>query len=84
MEKIDSKAVSLAGGLTWALALFVGGILSMWIPGWQSMVNWIGQFYVGYGSGFVGSLVGAVWGFFDLFIGLYVFCWLYNYFHEGS
>ncbi len=81
-EKIDAKALGLSGGLTWALALFVGGILSMWIGSWQSIVNWIGQFYVGYEASFGGSIVGAIWGFFDVFIGLYVFAWLYNYFRQ--
>lgn len=81
-EEIDSQAVALAGGWSWALFLFLGGLGSMWISSWKQIVNWIGQFYVGYAPSFVGSIVGAVWGFFDIFIGLYVFCWLYNYFHQ--
>ncbi|MDY6762037.1 MAG: hypothetical protein SVY41_03235 [Candidatus Nanohaloarchaea archaeon] len=51
------------------------------IPGWQGAVNWLGQFYVGYAPTVTGSIVGAVWAFFDVAIGLYVFFRLYNYFH---
>jgi hypothetical protein len=80
-DGLDARAIALAGGCSWALFTFVAGLGSMWITSWQQAVNWMGQFYVGYAPSFAGSLIGGVWAFFDLFIGLYVFAWLYNYFH---
>ncbi|MDY6773658.1 MAG: hypothetical protein SVS85_00535 [Candidatus Nanohaloarchaea archaeon] len=80
---VDEKAVALAGGLTWSLGALFMGLGSMVFPSWSSLVNWLGQFYLGYGPTVVGSVVGAVWGFFDAALGLYVFFWLYNRFQEN-
>lgn len=78
---LDAAAIALAGGVTWAFAVLLAGLGSMAIPGWATAVNWMGQFYIGYAPTVIGSVIGAVWGFLDLFIGLYVFARLYNYFH---
>lgn len=75
-------SLALAGGITWALALLIFGLGSMALASWQTGVLWLGQFYLGYAPTLAGSITGAVWGFFDLFIGLYVFAWLYNYFEK--
>ncbi len=80
---VDNKAFALAGGITWALSLFLIGLGSIFIGSWAAAVNWVGQFYVGYAPTFTGSLVGAVWGFLDVTIGLYVFLWLYTYLKEN-
>ncbi|MDY6765955.1 MAG: hypothetical protein SVW77_01175 [Candidatus Nanohaloarchaea archaeon] len=80
--EVDAAAVALAGGVTWACAVLLAGLGSMVVPGWQTAVGWLGQFYVGYAPTVTGSIVGAVWGFFDVAIGLYVFFRLYNYFHS--
>lgn len=77
---LDARALALAGGVTWSAVVLLAGIGAMFVPGWQSMVNWLGQFYLGYAPTVTGSAIGAVWGFLDFFIGLYVFAWLYNYF----
>jgi len=34
--------------------------------------------YVGYNPTILGSLVGALWAFFDALIGGLLFAWLYN------
>lgn len=80
-DGLDAQAVALAGGLSWGFFLLAAGLLSMVVTPWQDAVNWIGQFYLGYASTVMGSLIGAVWGVADVGIGLYLFCWLYNYFH---
>lgn len=81
-DEWDATAIALAGGVTWSIAVFLAGIGSLLIPSWQNAVNWMGQFYVGYTPTLTGSVVGAVWAFVDLFIGLYLFARLYNYFHR--
>lgn len=82
MGRVDEKALALAGGLTWSFCVFAAGIGAIFIPGWATAVAWMGQFYVGYAPTVTGSAIGAVWGFLDLFIGLYVFAYLYNYFRD--
>ncbi len=80
---VDTKAISLAGGVSWALGVLLLGLGSMFVPSWQVAVDWLANFYIGYGASVIGSLLGALYGFFDVFIGLYVFFWLYNYFREN-
>lgn len=79
---VEKKAFSLAGGITWALGLFLIAVGSLVIESWAQAVTWLGQFYVGYAPTFVGGLIGAVWGFLDVTVGLYVFLWLYEYLQE--
>lgn len=80
---VDNKAFSLAGGITWALGVFLTGVGSTAVPGWSAAVNWLGQFYIGYAPTFIGSVIGAVWAFLDVAIGLYVFLYLYDYLREN-
>lgn len=83
MSQVDEKAISLAGGICWSLAVLLLGLGSMFVSSWQIAVDWLANFYIGYGSTVTGSLLGAFYGFVDVFVGLYVFFWLYNYFREN-
>ncbi|MCJ7479285.1 MAG: hypothetical protein MUP63_03870 [Candidatus Nanohaloarchaeota archaeon QJJ-7] len=76
---VDKEAFALAGGTTWALGLFLAAVGSMVIGSWAPAVNWMGQFYLGYAPTLAGGVIGAIWGFLDVTIGLYVFLWLYDY-----
>ncbi len=82
-DGVDATAAALAGGIAWVLAVFAAGIGATVITSWQTAVNWMGQFYVGYAPTLTGSVIGAVWGFFDIFIGVYVFLRLYNHFRDN-
>ncbi len=82
-DGVDAKALALAGGISWSLFVLLAGLGSMVIPPWETAVNWLGQFYIGYAPTVTGSVVGGVWAFVDIFIGLYVFGWLYNYFRDN-
>lgn len=82
-DSVDPLALGLAGGVTWAFGVVVLALGAMWFPGWATAVSWIGQFYVGYTASLPGAVVGAVWGFFDVFIGVYVFARLYVYFKQN-
>lgn len=81
--ELDSKAISLSFGLTWALGILVLGAGASFIPGWQSAVDWIARFYVGYNATVPGIIIGVAWGFLDVTIGLYVLTKLYNILHEN-
>lgn len=83
-DYVDWLAVALAGGVTVAGGLFLLALGGVFLPGWEDAVVWIGRFYVGYDIGLVGGLVGAVWGFADFFVGLYVFGRLYRFFKDSQ
>lgn len=78
MNKLDVRAFGLASGIVWSVGIFLMGILAMW-NGWGiRWVDLISSFYVGYKPTLAGSLIGAIWGFFDMGIGAAVVAWLYN------
>lgn len=71
-------SIGFAGGITYALGLLVLGWVSE-ITGWgKPMVDLIGSMYLGYQATFWGTVIGAIWGFVDLFIGGIVFAAIYN------
>ncbi len=70
----------LAIGVTWAIAVFMLGMMA-WLFGWGiGVAGALASLYIGYGPSFVGSIAGAVWGFVDgLILGVLI-AWLYNRF----
>lgn len=78
--KLDVKAVALAAGIVWGLALF---LLTLWflVNGYSGqLLNKLGGVYFGYSVSIGGAFVGLIWGFLDGAIGGAVFGWLYNKF----
>lgn len=75
---LNAKNFGLACGILWAVVVLVMGWAAAWIGWTDSMVEVFSSLYIGYSASFVGALVGAVWAFFDGFIGGYIFVWLYN------
>tara|TARA_B100000959_G_scaffold61273_2_gene64391 strand:- start:1017 stop:1262 length:246 start_codon:yes stop_codon:yes gene_type:complete len=80
---INPRALALS------LGIFVGGALVVlgWIAsfGWlENMVNAIGTVYLGYQPGFIGGLIGGLWGLIDWAIGGYIFGLLYNWASQKS
>lgn len=76
--KLSVKAFALTTALVWGLGLLV---VTWWIIAWEgpsTAPTWLGRIYRGYALTGTGSVVGAVWGFFDGLIGGAVFAWLYN------
>lgn len=77
--KLDAKALGLAGGILWAVVLFIW----TWIAastGWGiEILNLIAQGYIGLAPTAAGSIVGAIWAFIDAFVGLWIFAKLYNW-----
>lgn len=78
--KLDIKAAGLAAGIVWAASVFIVGIVAMLTDYCAGMVAALGTVYIGYGESVLGSIIGAVWGFFDAGIGAVVLVWLYNKF----
>lgn len=76
--KWDTKRVALTGGIIWAAILFITTIISTYTGYAQSFLNGIAGIYPGYSISIAGSVAGLIYGFFDVFIGVYIFVWLYK------
>ena len=78
--KLDTNKFALTGGIVWGLSLFITTIVSVYIyPGYAlAFLNGIGSIYPGYTVSLTGSIIGAVYGFFDVFIGTYIVVWIYK------
>ena len=80
MGKLDVKAFGLACGIVWGAAMFLLGVIdifSSWGKGWTDLMATL---YIGYAPTPIGSVIGALWGFFDAGIGGAAVAWLYNKF----
>ena len=78
--KLNVKALSLAAGIVWGLAIFV---LTYWflIFGYQGdTLAKLSNVYFGYSVTWYGAFVGLIWGFVDGLIGGALLAWLYNKF----
>lgn len=75
---LDKKSFALAGGILWSAGMFILTWLALLFDYGDGLMVWLQNVYLGYTVTPLGSVVGAVWGFADAFIGLYVFAWLYN------
>ncbi len=78
--RLNCLALGLAGGITWALCVFLLG-LAAWLGNWGGeMVDMLASAYIGYSASFGGAFIGAIWAFVDAFIGLLIFAFFYNLF----
>lgn len=76
--KLRVWAFGFAFGIVWAIGLLIMGWLAA-LSGWGiSMVNVIGSVYLGYSPTFWGAVLGAIWGFVDLFIAGVILAAIYN------
>jgi len=72
------RSISLAAGIFGALTMF---LLAWWLiitGNAEGPTTLLERVYIGYSFTPLGSLIGAVWGFFDFAIGAAIFAWLYN------
>ncbi|MFC1576825.1 bacteriophage holin [Candidatus Omnitrophota bacterium] len=78
--KLDVKAFALAGGILWGASLFI--LTWMEIAGYGSAgaASLVKSYYIGYSVSPLGSVIGAVYGFFDAGIGCVIFALIYNKF----
>lgn len=76
---IDGSALAKALGLLWAGGVVTLGLTARagWGEEWRDL---LADVYLGYDSTKNGLLIGAVWAFFDAFVGAKLLAWLYNRF----
>ena len=78
MAKLDVKAVGLAFGIMWGMAMFLLGIMAMFLDRGTVLLEAISSLYIGFNPTWLGSVTGGFWGLVDGGIGGLVFAWLYN------
>lgn len=78
MAKVDVKALGLSLGIVWGLAMFLLGLMNIFLNWGGALEEIMSSLYIGYGPTFIGSVIGGVWGFFDAGIGGLVIGLLYN------
>ena len=76
--KLNVKAFALAGGILWGASMFILTWLGIWGYGSAEAAEIARSYYLGYAVTPIGSLIGAVYGFFDAGIGCAIFVLLYN------
>ena len=77
MQKLSVKAVAIASGTTWAIAILLAGWAAAIGRGSQ-FVDVFDSYYIGYGPTFLGGIIGGVWAFFDKLIAGAIFALIYN------
>jgi hypothetical protein len=78
--KLDVRAFALTCAVIWGVALPLATWWIMAFDGTSTDPTWLGHLYRGYDLTLHGSLIGAVWAFFDALIGGALFAWLYDLF----
>ena len=76
--KWDIKKVAFTGGVLWSAILFFTTLASVSFGYGTAFLNGIASIYPGYSISLIGSVVGLIYGFFDVFIGVYLFVWVYK------
>ena len=79
-QKLSKLALGLSFGVVWGLSVFFMGLLAMCCQYGQPFVDAIGSFYIGYEATWLGSLIGALWGFVDFFLFGFFIALFYNIF----
>ncbi|MBN2689889.1 MAG: bacteriophage holin [Gammaproteobacteria bacterium] len=83
---IHPMAFGLAIGVLWALWVSVAAIIVVVLQNYgisnyaASFVKVVASIYPGYQATMQGALIGAMWAFFDGFVGGVILAWLYNFF----
>ncbi len=78
--KKNVRRVALTGGAVWALLMGVTTLLSVYTGYATDFLNVMASIYPGYSISLPGVVVGLVYGFFDVYVGVYIFTWVYGWF----
>lgn len=77
--KWETKRVAITGGIIWAAALFITTLVSVFTGGYgKAFLDSIASIYPGYSISVVGSIIALIYGFLDVFVGVYIFMWVYQ------
>lgn len=76
--KLDVKAFALTGGIIWSASIFVLTWLGILGYGNVDAAAIARSYYIGYSVTPAGSILGAIYGFFDAGIACLLFALMYN------
>jgi len=76
--KLNVWALAVAGGILWGASIFVLTWLDILGYGNANAALIVKSYYVGFTVSPVGSVIGAVYGFFDAGIACAIFALIYN------
>lgn len=76
--KLNIAKFGLAAGIFWGLSMFILTFTGIWFGYALQWLNLMADIYPGYEITPTGSIIGLIYGFFDGFIGLSIFAWIYN------
>jgi hypothetical protein len=78
MDRLNVKALTIAGGILWSLYMLCIGWAS-WLIGWGTgFVTAMSSVYIGFRPTFFGGIIGAVWAFLDGAVAGAIIAWVYN------
>ena len=78
MNKKNVGRVALTGGIIWGLTLFLTTLVSVSTGYAHDFLMTWGSIYPGYTISMGGSVAGLIYGFLDLYIGIYIIYWVYG------
>lgn len=78
--KLNALKFGVAGGILWGLSILVIALVNLYVfPGYAGLfLSVLASGYPGFEPTLWGSFIGLIYGFFDAFIGLTLFAWIYN------
>lgn len=79
MEKLNIKALALAGGITCAGCMACLGWAARFCGWGNELVEVMSSFYIGYAPTIKGGGIGALWGFADGAIAGALIAFIYNF-----
>jgi len=75
---LHTRKFALAGGILWGAMMFLCTLLAIYTGYSTAFLELMRSIYPGYTICPMGLITGTLYGFFDAFVGLYIFAWLYN------
>ncbi len=69
---------ALTGGIVWGLTVFLTTWISLYLGYGKVFLDWVASIYPGYGISVLGSFIGLIYGFLDMFVGVYIIVWVYR------
>lgn len=73
------QKVALTGGVIWGLTLFGTTLANVYFGGYgTAFLNVWTSIYPGFTISVTGSFVGLIYGFVDMYFGIYLINWVYK------
>lgn len=76
--KLDPNRLGIAAGIVWASVVLLVTLAGLWTGWGRDLTSLLSSIYPGYALSYGGALLGALYGFVDGFVGLYLIAWIYN------